>query len=255
MSDIFTLIDPAGKVNQKFKLTFSWSPKPKRSFFAKGWPSTPEENLERLKEGAGMPFDRGVPKCANCNELGHIKKHCKEVPTEVAEGPKVICVICNEAGHRARDCVSERVDPTACRNCKKSGHTSKECNEPRSAEGVECKKCNEMGHFAKDCPTGGHRGDRGPMVCRNCGDEGHMGKECDKPRVMKCHNCEQEGHSSRECPQPPNLANVKCRNCDEVGHFGKDCPKPRDYSKIKCRNCGESKFIFLAALCQSLTIS
>lgn len=61
----------------------------------------------------------------------------------------------------------ERPDRFACRNCKKSGHSSKECPEPRSAEGVECKKCNEgmysdqslpnsnqltrflVGHFAK----------------------------------------------------------------------------------------------------------
>ena len=26
---------------------------------------------------------------------------------------------------------------------RKSGHTAAECEEPRSAEGVECKKCNE----------------------------------------------------------------------------------------------------------------
>jgi predicted SprT family Zn-dependent metalloprotease len=36
-----------------------------------------------------------------------------------------------------------RPDKFACRNCKQSGHSSKECTEPRSAEGVECKKCNE----------------------------------------------------------------------------------------------------------------
>lgn len=235
---MFTLISPAGAVNQKFKLAFNWGPKAKRAFFAKGWPATPEENIERLKKGAGMPFDRGIPKCGNCGELGHIKKHCKEEPAEVVEGPKVQCVICNGTGHRARDCTQERVDPFACRNCKKSGHNSKECPEPRSAEGLECKACNEVGHFSKDCPTRG-----GPMTCRNCGEEGHKGNECDKPRVMKCRNCEQNGHSAKECTEPKNMANMQCRNCDEMGHSSRECPKPRDYSKVLCRNCGESKFI------------
>ena len=31
-----------------------------------GWPATPEENRERLKD-AGMPMERGIPKCMRCD--------------------------------------------------------------------------------------------------------------------------------------------------------------------------------------------
>ena len=136
--------------------------------------------MERLKD-AGIPVDRGIPKCTNCKgknsgvrtdfgstskhsrltELGHIAKSCKEEKVEI-DHPHVQCVNCEELGHRARDCTQPRKDRFACRNCKcversflytyaegrlihdrQSGHSAAECIEPRSAEGIECKKCNE----------------------------------------------------------------------------------------------------------------
>ncbi|MCJ1303297.1 hypothetical protein MMC08_006105 [Hypocenomyce scalaris] len=205
-----TFIDLQGKLDCTYQIGYYFSPKPKRTNAAQGWPSSPEENMERLKD-AGIPMDRGIPKCNNCNDLGHSAKFCKEDKAGV-ERVEVKCVNCDETGHRARDCTKARTDRFACRNCKQSGHTAAECPEPRSAEGVECKKCNEVGHFAKDCPTGGN------SACRNCGEEGHISKECDKPR---------------------NPATVTCRNCDKMGHFSKECPEPKDWSKVKCTNCGE----------------
>ncbi|CAO1603130.1 hypothetical protein XANCAGTX0491_006723 [Xanthoria calcicola] len=208
--DTHTLVDLSGKKDCKYKVGYFFKKTPRTEKLADVWPTSEEENLVRLKD-AGAPYERGIPKCLRCKEMGHTAKACTQEETEI-DKPSVKCVICQEDGHRARDCTQVRVDRFACRNCKQSGHRADECTEPRSAEGVECKKCNEVGHFAKDCPTGGSR------ACRNCGEEGHMSKECEKPK---------------------NPATAMCRNCDEVGHFSKDCPKPKDWSKVKCNNCQE----------------
>ncbi|KAL9116604.1 MAG: hypothetical protein Q9187_006870, partial [Circinaria calcarea] len=197
VTDTFTLVNFQGKQDCKYTVGYFFSDKPPRSFLKEGWPASPEENLVRLRD-AGIPMDRGVPKCGNCDELGHIAKHCKEEKA-VVDRVEVKCVNCEEIGHRARDCTKARTDRYACRNCKQSGHSAAECTEPRSAEGVECKKCNEVGHFAKDCPTGGSRA---------------------------CRNCNQEGHISKECPEPKNPATVTCRNCEQMGHTIKRCKQP-----------------------------
>ncbi|KAL8904130.1 MAG: hypothetical protein Q9207_003481 [Kuettlingeria erythrocarpa] len=204
ISDTHTLVNLAGKRDCKYKVGYFFKKTPRTAKMAEGWPSSEEENLERLKD-AGIPYARGVPKCLRCKEMGHTSKDCKEERQEFGV-TATKCFNCDEEGHRTRDCKAVRVDRFACRNCKQSGHTQAECTEPRSAEGVE------LGHFAKDCPTAGPRG------CRNCGEEGHMAKECEKPK---------------------NPANSTCRNCDQVGHFSKDCPEPRDWSKVKCNTCGE----------------
>lgn len=54
------------KLDQKYQVGFFFSAKPRRRNAAQGWPATPEENLQRLKE-AGLPFERGIPKCPRCN--------------------------------------------------------------------------------------------------------------------------------------------------------------------------------------------
>lgn len=145
-----TIVDLIGNPDREYVLTIQLSPKPRRAKLAQGWPADPAENLERLKS-AGFVQDRGVPLCSNCNELGHIRKHCKqEIVEREKMTPVVTCVYCQEEGHRARDCPKERVNPYACKNCKQEGHKAADCTEARSAEGVECRKCNEMGHFSKD---------------------------------------------------------------------------------------------------------
>ena len=180
----FTLINIQGELNKKYKIGFFFDFKPKRATAAEGWPSSPEENLERLKD-AGLPYERGVPKCNRCNgkrhafrnyeayliyaELGHTTRSCPEEAGEI-DRVSVKCVNCDEPGHRARDCTKERYDRFACRNCKyvedrprkndpeltttrKSGHQAPECPEPRSAEGVECKRCNES-EYTPCCVAG-----------------------------------------------------------------------------------------------------
>ncbi|GAT26981.1 zinc knuckle transcription factor [Aspergillus luchuensis] len=211
VNDCISLIDLQGKLNCTYVVGFFYSPKPQRANLRERWPSSVEDNLERLAD-AGLPYDRQVPKCNNCGALGHTFRGCKE-EREERERVGVKCVNCSADGHRARDCPEPRRNVFACRNCGSEDHKASECPNPRSAENVECKRCNEMGHFAKDCPQ-----KPPPRTCRNCGSEDHVAKECDKPR---------------------DVSTVTCRNCDEVGHFSRDCPKKRDYSRVKCNNCGE----------------
>lgn len=212
-SAVHTLMDLQGKLGKTYQIGYYFSPKAQRSTMKAGWPSTPEENIERLGD-AGVPVDTFIPRCSNCEQLGHTIKGCKEERVESANKVEVRCYNCDEVGHRPRDCPKPRPDRFACRNCNQRGHDSKECTEPRNAENVECKNCSQMGHFSKDCP------DRKPMLCNNCGEE---------------------GHKRNECTNPNNPAMMKCRNCDEMGHASRECPKPRDYSRVTCQNCGKSE--------------
>lgn len=145
-----TIVDIVGNPGREFVLSVQLSAKPRRKALKDNWPENQEENLARLKS-AGYVQDRGVPLCSNCNELGHIKKHCKqEIIAKEKVAPDIQCVYCQEIGHRARDCPKERVSLTACKNCKQEGHNAKDCPEPKSAENVTCRKCDKMGHFSRD---------------------------------------------------------------------------------------------------------
>ncbi|KAJ9241347.1 transcriptional regulator family: Zinc finger, CCHC-type [Paecilomyces variotii] len=222
VGDCRSLINLQGKLDCKYVVGFYFRPKPQRANLKDRWPSNPEENIERLAD-AGLPYDRQIPKCSNCGEMGHGSKACKQERNTI-ERVEVKCVNCGNVGHRARDCTEKRRDRFACRNCGSTEHKASECTEPRSAEGVECKKCNEVGHFAKDCPQGG-----GARTCRNCGSEDHMARDCDKPRdvsTVTCRNCDQVGHYSRDCTEKKNWDKVKCNNCGEMGHTSKRCQKP-----------------------------
>jgi hypothetical protein len=221
----WTLVNFQGKTDQKYTVSLQWSSEPRRAAFAVGWPSSPEENINRLGE-AGFPMDSFVTVCRNCDEVGHTAAKCEQEKRE-PEVKVEQCVNCDEVGHRARDCKQPvKKCGGGCRNCGEDGHMSKDCPEPVNMD-------NQMGHFSRDCP------DREPDVCRNCGEEGHRAKECEKERVVTCRNCDKEGHISKECPEPRNMAKVQCRNCDEFGHTGRDCPKPTDWSRVECSNCHE----------------
>jgi hypothetical protein len=66
----YTNMDLQGNLDRKYTISYRLSDKAKRPKEAAGWPATPEENLERLKD-AGEPIDRGISRCGNCSKLGH----------------------------------------------------------------------------------------------------------------------------------------------------------------------------------------
>jgi hypothetical protein len=117
MAITYTNMDFQGNLDKKYTVTYRFSDKPKRPKEADGWPQSAEENFERLKD-AGEPVDRGIPKCNNCDQLGHSHKNCPEEKQENADRAEVKCVNCQAIGHRIRDCPEPREDKFACRNCK-----------------------------------------------------------------------------------------------------------------------------------------
>lgn len=61
-----TYVNLQGELDKTYQVGFHLRQKPKRGGSAAGWPSSPEENLERLKD-AGLPYERGIPKCHRCD--------------------------------------------------------------------------------------------------------------------------------------------------------------------------------------------
>nr|POF01295.1 cellular nucleic acid-binding protein like [Quercus suber] len=219
VSETQTIINLQGKQGQTYVVSFQFSAKPRRAKMAEGWPSSAEENHERLAE-AGRVVNSMIPKCNNCDQMGHNTRECPEDKVERVI-MAITCANCNEEGHRARDCTQARKSGRrGCKNCGEEGHIAKECPEPPNPENVECRNCNQLGHFSKDCP------DREPEICHNCQEEGHRAKDCTNERVMKCRNCDELGHMSRQCPKPTDWARVECSNCKEKGHSYKRCPLP-----------------------------
>jgi hypothetical protein len=53
-----------GELGKKFVVGYFLSDKVQRPSMKERWPKSSEENLRRL-EDAGVPMDRGVPKCSN----------------------------------------------------------------------------------------------------------------------------------------------------------------------------------------------
>lgn len=51
--------------------------------------------MERLKN-AGLPMDRGVPKCSRCEEMGHMARQCPQ-EANVIERVEVKCANCKSA--------------------------------------------------------------------------------------------------------------------------------------------------------------
>ena len=66
-----TLVDLQGKNDRAYEVGFYFSDKPQRKSAKEGWPASPQENLERLKN-AGVPMDRGIPKCYRCGGKSRI---------------------------------------------------------------------------------------------------------------------------------------------------------------------------------------
>ncbi|KAI1362565.1 hypothetical protein F5Y08DRAFT_329990 [Xylaria arbuscula] len=102
MMSTLTNMDLQGNLDKKYRVNYRFSVNPARPRERELWPKDKEENLVRL-EDAGEPVSRGLTKCNNCNELGHMSKNC---PQEKFEKERVVimCFNCGEAGHRVRDC-------------------------------------------------------------------------------------------------------------------------------------------------------
>lgn len=102
MMPSLTNMDFQGNLDKKYKVSYRFNSKPARPRERELWPSDAKENMTRL-EDAGEPVSRGLTKCSNCSELGHIAKNC---PQEKVERERVVimCFNCNEPGHRVRDC-------------------------------------------------------------------------------------------------------------------------------------------------------
>ena len=68
-----THINLQGELDKTYKVGFHLSAKPKRETLRQGWPETPEENIERLKD-TGLSMERGIPKCSRCDgEVSYLK--------------------------------------------------------------------------------------------------------------------------------------------------------------------------------------
>ena len=61
-----TYVNLQGELDKTYKVGFHLSPNPKRKTAKQGWPESPEQNIERLKD-AGLPMERGIPKCMRCD--------------------------------------------------------------------------------------------------------------------------------------------------------------------------------------------
>ncbi|TKA63859.1 hypothetical protein B0A55_10704 [Friedmanniomyces simplex] len=82
VADTHTIVQFQGVTDQEFVWSIQFSPDPRRKMSVGGWPATLEINLERLKK-TGIAMDRMVPKCSNCEQLGHNSRGCPEEKREV----------------------------------------------------------------------------------------------------------------------------------------------------------------------------
>lgn len=99
-----TNMDLQGNLMRKYTVTYRFSDQPLRERDRPLWPSSAEDNLERLKN-SGEVVPLGIPKCRNCDELGHIAKSCPQEKVELQSRNEIKCYNCEGVGHRVRDCM------------------------------------------------------------------------------------------------------------------------------------------------------
>lgn len=133
LSATLTNMDLQGYLAKKYTVTYRFQWNPPRPRERDLWPKDVEENIERLKD-AGEVVYGGLPKCSNCDEVGHTAKHCPQEKMEADTVREVKCYNCDQTGHRVRDCKSlticvpnarltripgpiPRIDKFACKNC------------------------------------------------------------------------------------------------------------------------------------------
>lgn len=108
-----TNMDLQGNMEKKFTVTFRFQWNPPRPRDRELWPADVDENLERLAD-AGEVVPRGLPKCTNCSEIGHISKSCPEEKMEADTVKTIMCYNCDTPGHRMRDCKLQASHKAIC---------------------------------------------------------------------------------------------------------------------------------------------
>jgi hypothetical protein len=98
-----TNMDLQGNLDKKYTITYRWEKLPRRPRDREFWPQGDEDNYARLSDG-GEIVPRGIPKCSNCEELGHVARNCSQERMENTDRAEIKCVNCDEVGHRMRDC-------------------------------------------------------------------------------------------------------------------------------------------------------
>lgn len=103
LASTFTNMDLQGHLNKKFTVTYRFQWNPPRPRDREIWPKDVAENIGRLND-AGEVVYGGLPKCRNCDEVGHIAKSCPQEKMEKPNPHEILCFNCGEPGHRVRDC-------------------------------------------------------------------------------------------------------------------------------------------------------
>ncbi|KAI1140457.1 hypothetical protein F5Y05DRAFT_318806 [Hypoxylon sp. FL0543] len=128
-------MDLQGNLDKTYRVHLRWSNKPLRPRELQLWP-TPEQNVERLRD-AGETVERGLPKCTNCHELGHISKRCPQEKVE-RERTVIMCFNCDQLGHRVRDCrFSQHSLALWPANRDKAPNPARTCTRARTAVKVD----------------------------------------------------------------------------------------------------------------------
>ncbi|ETI25215.1 hypothetical protein G647_04588 [Cladophialophora carrionii CBS 160.54] len=216
--ETWTNVNLQGDIGKKYAVSYFLSDKPERLALVDKWPASAEENLARLAD-AGIPLNRGVEKCSNCNKLGHTARRCPDEKMASVQ-PVVACYLCGEQGHRVRDCAMERKSTSrACKICESEDHMAKVHLMSATLQTL----LQPTNHVSvQDCPNKEKR------TCRNCGEEDHKAADCPNPKKITCNNCGEEGHIRAECPMPRkkiNWAEVTCSKCQQKGHGRARCPE------------------------------
>ncbi|KAI0885590.1 uncharacterized protein GGS22DRAFT_161299 [Annulohypoxylon maeteangense] len=125
-----THMDLQGNLGKKYRVHYRWSNKPLRPREAQNFPKSAEENVQRLRD-AGEIVDRGIPKCLNCGELGHMSKRCPQEKVQ-KEQATITCYNCDQTGHRIREFLQPRWP-----HCDNYAGTEAR----RAPDDLECRKC------------------------------------------------------------------------------------------------------------------